>query len=275
MTASLSPHSDEHAVHVSPLFRAFPTFRPLNIAAVGLSLGAIVSLPAAITVPSDEAACAVALGLPTALLGGVWARFLRSPRAGGWAASIPLAWLNSTVIGALGPVLGPTSYDPWPLSAIFGALIGATIGVIVWVPALLATLLLFGVPIAYARRRAGSGVSVAERGEGVLGLATGVIGLVAFVAAVVSARDVARGLFTCALGFAGAAAGGSAAVLALARELGRGRFVKSVEAGGVPGYYVEARPEGRSLMRTPTESHAYRDGAVLVAVLPAARASGG
>jgi hypothetical protein len=285
MSGDLPPFSARTAMIIAPTsnpddlapalpraFRASPVFSVLNVAAVGLSLGAIVSLPASCDPPPDALALAAALGLPTVLVGMIWARGLRSRLAGGWLSSLLLAWLNSTLIGGAAPlldcVLGRASPRNFPLGWITGALIGATLGALVWIPALLATLLLFGVPIALARRLARRGFSGAERGEVIVGAASAVVGSFAHVFATSKALSLvsASAIFTSALGLAGAAAGGVAIALALEREARRRRFVIRVEAGEIPGYRIGDTSEGRGLFRVPHD-HAYRARDELVAIL--------
>jgi hypothetical protein len=268
MTAAPSAPRSENPPALPPTFRPFPAFAALNIAAVGLSLGAIVSLPAALADSAAPLGIVVGLGLPTAFVGARWVRGLRSRPAGGWLGSIGYAWLNSTLIGTVAPALSPPrDFAHWLEGTLMGGFVGATIGALVWIPALLATLLVFGLPIAGARKLSRRGFSGTDLGEALVGGVSAVIGSLALVGLASGRPDLGSGIVTGALGLVGAAAGGLACVLAFGRELARRQFVQRVEAGAIRGYRVADTPEGRRLMQMPTGGNAYREGDFLVAVL--------
>src|SRR6185369_2778457 len=114
-----------------------------------------------------------------------WAWLLRNPKTlekspirVGWVASIPLAMVNAGLSAALLFTLMRSSFDL--ISFLAMAAYGATLGAIVWIPALIATLACFGLPIAWAQRLAKKGLAGEERGEWIVGLAcvaVGVLGL--------------------------------------------------------------------------------------------------
>src|SRR5262249_2877163 len=150
-----------------------------------------------------------------------------------------------------------------PAEFLVGAIMGATIGAIFWVPALIATLLCFGVPIAWAQRLAKKGLAGEERGEWIVGLVCAVIGV---VAALISLRMRADDAFASVAGvgmpraFAplGGLAGAAATGLALAREARRRRFVAEAEAGKIAGYRVDPTEEGKVLVRVVSQGKGYR-----------------
>jgi hypothetical protein len=240
----------------------------LNVAAVGLTLAAGTSAVfGALLHGSSEVAFATAV--PTWILGTVWAWLLRRPRTVGrspirlgWVLSIPLAMLNSAL--AAGWLFGSARDG---LGFLVGAFAGATFGAIFWIPALVATLLCFGVPIAWAQRLAAKGLAGEERGEWIVGLACAVIGLgsVALAVAVHWSvlvepwRSSTPALWvTAVLGAVGAMAGGTAAALAIAREMRRRTFVAGVEAGTIHGYRIDPTDEGMVLVRVVSQGGGYR-----------------
>ncbi len=144
------------------------------IVPVGFALAAIVS-PSFAAVLEKSPAIAFVIGLPTLLFGALWAALLRWRRTVGstsirvgWVASIPLAMLNAVVSCLL--VVGVFDTEVTAKDLLGAAGIAATLGAILWVPALLGTLLCFGLPIAWAQRLARRGLAGEERGEWVIGL---------------------------------------------------------------------------------------------------------
>ncbi len=200
------------------------------------------------------------IGLPTLVLGTVWAWGLRlrpsnRPRAvTGWVASVPLAAVNAGISCAL--VLEPGGSTLGSVGAFFA---GAIVGSIVWVPALLVTLLCFGLPLAWARRAAAQGLMGEERGEAVVGLAT----------VVVSVLGACVWVDTPALSLSllGLLAGGGVACLAAARHHRRSQFVDAAEAGKMAGFRVESRAGRRALVRVAAGREGYRAADVDIEVL--------
>ncbi len=137
-----------------------------------------------------------------------------------------------------------------------------------WFPALLATLLFFGLPIHRARKVAERGLAGEERGELLVGAACGlvsaaVVGFVVFMRHRDSAHFHYAGhqmAFLVASGLAaiGGASGLFAALLALARDSRRRAFVARVSAGSEVGYRIDATPEGKALVRVTSQGEGYR-----------------
>jgi hypothetical protein len=233
----------------------------LNVGAVGLALAAAVA--GAYGATFDEFDVAMVVGLPTLLVGTLWAWILRLPRTVGrhglrlgWAASVPLAALNSGVVGGLLLARSSSGF-------LTGAFLGVTLGALFWIPALMATLLCFGLPIAWAQRLAQNGLSGEERGEWIVGFAcvvTSLLGmLVTFGVHPLTWESSAGVLATRTLALGGALMGASAAGLALARETRRRRFVADAEAGRIAGYRVDPMDEGKVLMRVVSRGKGYRE----------------
>ena len=239
--------------------------RWLNIGAVGLALAAIVS-PSFAAVIEKSPAIAFVIGLPTLVFGALWAALLRWRRTVGktsirvgWVASIPLAMLNSVVSSLL--VIGVFNAEVSAKDMLTVAGIAATLGAILWVPALLGTLLCFGVPIAWAQRLARRGLAGEERGEWVIGLvclAMSVFGAV-FWADLRMRPDrwaewmTLGSVLQYAYCLLGAVSGSAAAALAFLREGRRRKFVAQVETGTVPGYRIDSTEEGKVLLRVSAE----------------------
>lgn len=231
-------------------FRAQRTLARLNVAAVGLALAAAT---AAIVAPTGH--MSIPLFVPTAIVGSFWAWMLRSSsmlsifgkkRRVGWLVSPILAATNSAAIGSL---LMFEAKNPLA-SLAAGAAIGATVGAIFWVPALLLTLAFFGLPIARAQRLAERGLAGEERGEITVGITCFAIAVFAMVRGAVSPIVLAGG-------GVGALAALSASLLAYARMRRRRAFVGAAEAGTMPGYRVEQTSEGKVLLRV-AEQKSYR-----------------
>lgn len=233
----------------------------INIGSVGFSLAsataAILGAMFAITGEANHE-MAIATGVPTLFVGAFWAWLLRQRKIVtmgqlkvrlGWVLAIPLAALNAGVALA-----GAIAVDEGlKLGNIgLGMILGATFGAIVWIPALLLTILCFGAPIAWAERQAEKGLSGRERGELIVGVASGVIAALALL--------VARfeNPFASALGVV-ALMGATLAVLESAsRGRARKRFLAEVEAGRVEHFRIDTVEEGRALVRVVPQGEAYR-----------------
>ena len=243
-------------VVVPRAFRSLRMLSNLNVGAVGLSLAAATT---AIMSHVGERNVALFIGVPTLMAGGAWAALLRwratlgsSSIRWGWLLSVPIAALNGSVCCALTMV----SSGSVTLESLFGgALLGATLGAIIWLPALFATLLFFGTPIARAQSLAKKGLAGEERGERIVGLACALVAIGAMLVAGWSPHPAGAlfGVFS----IGGLSLGVFAAVLAYRRERERKRFVEATEAGNVSGYRVEASPEGKVLLRV-AENVGYR-----------------
>lgn len=257
-------------------FRSLTTLRVLNVLAVGFSLAAATGAVLGRMIGSHDDEIAALTTLPTLFFGIVWAVLLRHRATvgrrklrWGWIASLPLAVANSATAAGLVAIF--TSLDGAGLvwRFIVGAAIGATFGAIVWIPALFATLLCFGAPIAWAQGRAEKGLAGEESGELVVGSISAVIGLAAF--ALLAGQTAAEGggrldpvtataiyAFVLAVALIGAAAGVTAAALALRRERARRTFVREVEAGAMEGFRVDESVEGKVLVRVSSIGEGYR-----------------
>jgi hypothetical protein len=246
------------------LFRSPALLRALNIAAVALSLAGVTgALMGRILGGSREfAVVALSCSLPTLVFGLAWARLLRSRAKHawsglrwGWIASVPLAALNSGVASGLYTML----QDYHPLIGFLVGVFGATFGAILWIPALLLTLVCFGIPIASAQRLAAKGLAGEEHGERTIGIACAVMSSVGLVTMPWMDRDKeVAWLVLPALLLAGAASGVLAAALASGRATRRRRFMEDVEAGAVAGYRIDAEPEGKVLVRVTPQGQGYR-----------------
>lgn len=248
-------------------FQSRRVLKWLNVGGVGCALAAIFSAFFALTFGGSAGTTAIVTGLPTWILGTAWALLLRWPKTvgkttfrWGWVASAPLAALNAAIAaGMLFSSKGSSSSGEFAV----GMLLGATVGAIVWIPSLIATLLGFGAPIAYAQRLAKKGLAGEERGEWIVGLvclATSLAGLAMSVFASHKPWDThPEGIFfTIALAAAGMFAGSTSAALALLREARRRKFVADAEAGKVKGYRVDPTDEGKVLVRIQSHGEGYR-----------------
>lgn len=260
---------------LSAVFRSLATLRALNVIAVGASLAAATGVFFArvfgptldVRIGAVTAATTLAFGLVWAMLLRARATIGRSRLRWGWAASVPLAAANGATACALLFMLDKANPEAW----LIGAMLGATIGAMFWVPGLLATLICFGLPIAWSQRLASKGLAGEERGEIVVGAASAVIALTALALLLTASGDgavTASGLgpvmlTACyavveALALVGAATGATAAILAHLRESARRAFVRSVEAGAVAGFRVDATTEGKVLVRITSLGEGYR-----------------
>lgn len=254
----------------SALFRHRKALEGLNIAAVGLALAAVTATVFRTMLGGGGFGPDIALitGIPTLLFGTVWAWVLRSPKTIGnsstrraWVLSIPLAICNSSLAGAL--LLATEGHGGERLLAfVMGAFLGATYGAIFWLPALVLTLLCFGLPIARAQNLAKQGLAGAERGEQVVGVTSAIMSIAALAVSRFSGSasrgTVTEHWFVTLLAALGTAAGVAATVLAWQREQARRAFVREVEAGKVPQFRVEDAPEGRVLVRVVNQESNYR-----------------
>ncbi len=230
-------------------FRERRNAAALNIVAVGASLAAC---PAAVF-RLLWAQTATYAALSTIIMGTLWAASIRIRAR---SKGVPVGWLLSPVLACINAMLcmafiavgeGHASYfDTIGVVVLGGGLIGA----IVWIPALVITLLLFGVPIAHAQRIAARGLAGADRGEIIVGLLCALLALVPLVGSPPSIETV--------LALVAIACGLGATILGLLRERARRAFVHRVEAGEVASFRVEPSVEGKVLVRVTTTGMAYR-----------------
>lgn len=249
------------------VFRKRRALGRLNVVGVGLSLASVVGALYGFS---------WVFALPTLFVGMAWAALLRWPKTFrnerlrvGWVASVPFGVLNAALVGAMicvGDAAPASGWMEHVWTAWFGALLGVTLGAIVWIPAVLATLLLFGVPIAWSQRLARRGLAGEERGERIVAVVYALLGLLAPVRLV--ERHLAgtsplpydgwSGLAIASAGALAVALGLFAVVVATARGRLRRTFVAGVERGDHPGYRIEEKEEGKILVRVESQGHAYR-----------------
>jgi hypothetical protein len=258
-------------------FRARRLLERLNVAGVGLSLsGATTALLVSMTGAMGSSALFIAL--PTLAIGVLWAALLRDPRKvalGAWTASgrvrearlgwllcVPLAMLNAGV--AAGGLVMSSSH--WTLGEFaLGILLGATFGVIIWLPALVLTSLCFGLPIERARKLAEQGLAGKDRGElwvGGASLVVTFLSVLVMVSMLSGVRYDRVGMFDLVLlltvQIASAAVSGLATITAWRRERARKKFVTRVERGEVAQFRIEPTPQGKVLLRVPEGAASYR-----------------
>jgi len=232
-------------------FRERRNAAALNVMGVGASLAACTGA----VFRMMWAQTATYAALSTLVIGTIWAASIRirARRKG-----VPVGWLMSPVFACVNAMLcmalmaisdghSSTSYfDTLGIVVLGGGLIGA----IIWIPALVITLLLFGLPLAHAQRIAARGLAGADRGEVIVGLVSAVLALVALVSTPPSLETV--------LALVAIACGLGATALGLLRERARRAFVRRVEAGEVATFRIEPSPEGKVLVRVTTAGMAYR-----------------
>jgi hypothetical protein len=239
--------------------RTLHVLRVLNIAAVGLSLAAIVA-----ALSGADNGLGTYTGLSSLFVGALWARLLRSRRLIwkrwriGWVASIPLASLNAGLSLGLAMAADTHMGVDGGRDFLVGAMAGATIGAIIWVPALIATIVVFGLPIARAQALAALGLAGEERGERIVGTVCAAVSAVALGIAATMASHFGGVWSTATFGVLGGLAGATAAILAWQREVRRRDFVSGVEAGRIAGYRIAALPEGKVLFRIVSQGESYR-----------------
>jgi|LNFM01.1.fsa_nt_gb hypothetical protein len=251
-------------------FRSKKTLERLNIVSVGASLAAMTGVVLT-SIFRDASIMPIVTALPTLVLGMLWVHLLRwdktvtgaenSVRVG-WLLSVPLAALNAALACGLmlsidrSPYFRPDFFERF----LAGMLAGGLIGAIVWIPALLATLLVFGVPLGNAQRLAKKGLAGAERGEAIVGVASAVIGALALALSLAgSFRSGAGNMwFPQMLAVLGAVFGASAFASARAREGERKKFVEAVERGEVDRFRVDTTDEGKVLVRVVSQGQGYR-----------------
>lgn len=249
-------------------FRSQRALVVLNVAAVGFALAAATAAVSAAMFTNLPGAAAFIAGLPTWIIGTGWALLLRWPKTvgnssfrWGWVASMPLAMLNASIAAALLFATRANLGAMHPTELLIGALLGATIGAMFWVPALIATLVCFGLPIAHAQRLAKKGLAGEERGEWIVGLvctAMSVAALALSFAVDTRPGDLMGLSVLRAFAALGTITGGAATVLARARAARRRAFVAEAEAGRAPGYRVDDTSEGKVLVRVVSQGEGYR-----------------
>jgi hypothetical protein len=242
------------------------------VASVGLSLAAATGsvLTTMLSSGGTMGWLPFVVSVPTLLIGALWAGLLRLPRKFGtlrigWWLSVPLAMANAGI--ACASLMAGEGGDSLPVRLAGGFVLGASFGAFVWIPALLLTLLFFGVPIAWSQKLAAKGLAGAERGEMVVGIASALVSLLSVVVLSklsprldvhVGPSDTAGLAFLVALAASGFVAGVLATALAIARQHRRSRFVAEVSEGKVQGFRVDESAEGKVLIRVTSMGEGYR-----------------
>jgi hypothetical protein len=262
--------------HLPRTFQSLKTLHVLNVASVGLALAGVTGSVFAHSwgASANFGVMGVIVGVPTFVFGTLWAELLRvratvgnSRIRWGWLASIPLAILNGAAACGLLMLSDGFGGDSHLATFLLGALLGATIGAIFWVPGLVLTLTFFGLPIAWSQKLAAKGLAGEERGEIVIGVVSAVLATVGLFMTAARGEPVAPNptvlesvgyVLLWLFGMGGVLAGACAALLARRREERRRRFVREVEAGNVSGFRVDEAPEGKVLVRVTSMGEGYR-----------------
>ncbi len=242
---------------IPSVFRRSRLAAALNVAAIGFALAAVSA-----SLLSDMGRPLVVVGT-TLLVGWPWATLSRARSAAGktlfrgwwWFASAALAMFNAGLAAGLGGRFATTDL-------VSGFFIGATYGVIVWGPALAATIICFGIPIARARRLASKGLAGEDKGErlvGAVSVAVSILGLALSVADLWHIEGPEIWLLR-GCGFLGLCTGAAAVGVALVREGRRRRFVRRAETGVMPDYEVRFTGDGKLLIRVDRQGGGYRFG---------------
>ncbi len=272
MTTPLAPRAS-----LPRAFRSLGALKAINVLAMAVSLAAATSVAFSSHVLPDGirkgvGVAAFSTGVPTLVLGIVWAMLLRSRRTWGgarigWLLSIPLAAMNAGF--ACGLVFAFDVTERHLERMLEGFVVGSTIGAFAWIPALVATLMFFGAPVARAQMLADKGLAGEERGERIIGIASSILAALAFTALhtwgtpesrfwnYAWAESAGMSLLTI-VPVVGMVLGALGATLAHARMLRRRRFVADVERGEVPGFRVVDAQEGKALVRVTTFGSTYR-----------------
>jgi hypothetical protein len=200
----------------------------------------------------------LASGISTLLFGLVWARVVRI-RSGkfplGWLAAIPLAALNAGT--ALGLIMSAES-SGGAAGFLGGLVLGATIGAIFWIPALVVTLLCFGAPLLIAQRAADQGLGSEDRGERTIGVAAACFALLALLLVTGIHHPALEGTVLASMAAIGLVTGTASAIYATTRERKRRLFLGNVVMGAEDGYRVTDAAGQALLVRVTRTPEAYR-----------------
>ncbi len=261
------------------LFQKLHAIRWLNMAAFTFTLSAFVGVafsPHRVNVVGGEfpLACSVA----TLFVGPLWAHTLRkypvawtgSPRVGR-ALAILLAMGNGALAGIFVGVLDASNLRDLVIGSGVGGMLGATFGALFWIPTLFATLVLFGLPTAWASALAKRGLRGEERGEMIVGalscLTSAALFALTFLLPPHQRSDSFAGdsFYTetpvwMLRAFASAAVllGAFSATFARKRDRLRQAFVADAASGKIPGFRVDATRAGNVLVRYERSLSAYR-----------------
>ncbi len=247
-------------------FRSQRLLGALNVAGVGLSLASLAGLLVGPMLGGDMSAHPTPLVVTTAVMGGATAMLLRWRRTvgegqlrWGWLLSFFTAWLNAVLVLVASSVVRD-GHLPSPGELAFLVFATTIFGALLWVPAWMVSLVLFGAPIARAQSLASRGLAGEERGERVIATAVIALSAVALLGFVTRTPHPVGGVVgvTALVGLLAGLAAGSGA---WQRERQRRALVAEAEEGRAPGYRVESVPEGKVLVRLarPADGeHGYR-----------------
>jgi hypothetical protein len=246
-------------------FRAPRLLRWLNVAAVGSALASAtgVVLGAIFDRGLELGSVGLVSCATTLVFGVLWARIVRvrfGKFPAGWVAAVPLAASNAGVAFALALAIEKAGSSGSSLVEVLslGFVLGASVGIFAWGPALLVTLVLFGLPLYHAQRAADRGLGSEDRGERVVAIMSAVMSALALVGALASKAATPALAANVATGLAGLGAGIAAAVYATRRERRRRAFVEKVEAGAAEGYRIDTQLDGPALLvRVAAEQGGY------------------
>lgn len=202
------------------------------------------------------------IALSTLLFGTTWAALLRWKRASrkgvrrAWFATAPLGALNAATIAVF---IFTKDESPTLGRSLLAAGLGLVIGALYWIPAVLVTLLFFGLPIRWSHRLARRGIAGEVRGDRIVATAVMLVGFVAplwylqrsgdFTAArllkslKMSALEIAIG------GGLSVLLGAVVALLATWQLVRQTRFLAKVERGDSPKFRIKDTEDRRVLVR--------------------------
>lgn len=243
-------------------FRAPKRLRQLNIVAVAFSLAAATGAAFLVVFGGPRGSTwhpAVVSALSTLVYGVFWARMVRSRKGGvpvGWLVAAPFAAMNAGTACMLLSLDNSGSHE----NLVASFFLGATLGGIIWVPALVLTLLFFGVPLYYAQRAADKGLGSEDRGERVVGLAAVAWSLVSFLGLGAEHQQLSSFQVSvlAMLGTIGVLAGVASTVYATGRENARRRFLRQASSGEASGYRVVEIAQQPVLVAVTRTGEAYR-----------------
>ncbi|MCL2726322.1 MAG: hypothetical protein FWD69_18025 [Polyangiaceae bacterium] len=250
---------------VPKIFRSSPALRVLAVLALGSSLAATAGSVLGKILGTNIGR---ASSISTLVFGLLWAIALRN-RATigkstfrlGWLASIPLAMANSALTFALAGMDHISGIGDIAGGFVVGILFGGVFGAVVWVPALIVTLICFGLPIMSSHTLADAGLAGEERGEAVVGIACAIITVCAALFLLAWDYDEANAVISmvaAVLAFVGVTTGVLAAVLAARRGRARNAFVREVEAGKIANFRIDTTATRRILVRVTRANEGYR-----------------
>jgi hypothetical protein len=190
------------------------------------------------------------------LCGCSWAALLdggktRRAVVGRWLASVPLAMTNGALtLGSLFGLEQARSFEGSAQAFFVGGLVGATAGVVVWGPALILTLLFLGLPIGVASAMAKEGLAGEDRGDAIVGLTCGALGLFTLLPLGTTRAPLPAEVWTqSAAAVLACLLAGAVVAAAIVRRAKRRALLRDVASGRRCDYRVATTPEGRRLAR--------------------------